>query len=85
MLAGEEPRTLVCGERELAAIAGRLGALGRGARAKALRGAAGDVCDALEISDDAARTYLAEYAHELLPRIEVALRAGDLRGVFVGE
>ena len=84
VLAGEEPRALDVGERERAAIATRLGALGRGARARAPREAAEGVCDALGIRDEAARKYLAEYAEELLPRIEVALRAGDLRGVFVG-
>lgn len=82
-LVGEDPHALVVGERERAAIAGRLGALGHAACERLLREAAGVACDALGIHDDAAREYLAEYAADLLPRVEVARRAGDLRGVFV--
>ena len=83
VLAGEDPRALVVGEREREAIVRRLGALGHVARRRVLREAAGALCDALGIEDAAAREYLAEYAEELLPRIEVGLARQDLGGVFV--
>lgn len=49
-----------------------------------MREAALVVCDVLGVDDAAAREYLRALATELLPRIEVGLARGDLRGVFVG-
>jgi hypothetical protein len=83
-LLGMDPRPLVISDAERAGIAARLEPLGEGARKRALLEAARDACDALGISDTAARDYLLELAPELLPRIDVGIKQGDLRGVFVG-
>jgi hypothetical protein len=83
VLAGEDPRALEVGQRERTAIAQRLTGLGRAARERVLREAASATCHALGISDTAARDYLAEYAIDLRPRIEVGLAQGNLTGVFV--
>jgi hypothetical protein len=42
------------------------------------------VCDALGVQEDDAREYLSTLVPELLPRIEVGIARGDLRGVFAG-
>jgi len=82
-LVGKDPRRLKVSDDARAEIARRLGAVGHAARERVLREAAAAACDSLGISDEAAREYLADYAAELLPRIEVVLPRQDLRGVFV--
>jgi len=82
-LIGEDPRPLDVSEEDRARIAALLGPLGEGRRVAVMREAASSVCDALGIGDDRAVAYLSDLAPELLPRIEVGLARGDLRGVFV--
>jgi hypothetical protein len=48
-----------------------------------LRMTASTACDAMGVRAKASREYLRAFASELLPRIEVALSAGDLVGVFL--
>ena len=81
---GRDPRGLRIGDEARAEIARLLAPLSEAARGKALRDAAARACEALALDDASAREYLRELASELLPRVEVALAHGDLRGVFVG-
>jgi len=78
---GQDPRLLRITDGERAEIARLLGPAHRG---RALREAADATCDALDITEKDAREYLRELAPELLPRIDVGLKEGELRGVFVG-
>jgi hypothetical protein len=82
-LIGKDPRPLRIAEEDRAEIAGRLGPLGRAGRERALREAATAVCRALGIRDEGAEEYLRAIVPELLPRFEVGLERGQLRGVFV--
>jgi hypothetical protein len=82
-LVGADPHRLEVSDADRAEIARRLSALGHAARERVLREAAAAACDLLGVSDETAREYLAEYAAELLPRIEVGLPRQELRGVFV--
>ncbi len=49
-----------------------------------MREAALATCDSLGIHDDSAVEYLCDLVAELMPRVEVGLTGGDLRGVFLG-
>lgn len=82
-LVGADPHRLKLSDDDRAEIVRRLGPLGHAARERVLREAAAAACDSLGIGDEAAREYLADYAAELLPRIEVGLARQRLRGVFV--
>jgi hypothetical protein len=82
-LVGKDPHRLKVSDDDRAEIVRRLGALEHAARKRVLREAAGAVCESLGIRDEAARKYLAGWAAELLPRIEVGLPGQELRGVFV--
>jgi hypothetical protein len=82
-LVGKDPHPLRVSDDDRAEIVRRLGPLGHAARERTLRGAAAAACDALGISDDAARKYLADYGVDLLPRIEIGLPRQELGGVFV--
>lgn len=81
---GLDPAPLAIGDEGRARIAARLGSLGEGARAKVLREATSDVCDAVGIGDPQAREYVRALGPELLPRVDGGVARGDLRGVFVG-
>lgn len=83
-LIGEEPARLVIGDEERQAIAARLGPLAHTARERVLHEAASAACEALGIFDEDERQYLAAVVHDLLPRTEIGLAHGSLRGVFVG-
>ena len=83
-VAGHDPRPLRASDEGRAEIARRLGPLGAAEQGRVMREAALAVCDALGVQDDDAREYLLALAPELLPRVEVGLARGDLRGVFVG-
>ena len=80
---GRDSRGLDISDEDRAEIACRLGPLGPSQRSRAMREAALSACDVLGIQDVGATQYLAGLVPELLPRIEVALSRGDLRGVFV--
>ena len=82
-LVGEDPHRLKVSDDDRAEIVRQLGALGHAARGRVLREAAAAACDSLGVSDELARQYLADYAAELLPRIEVGLPRQELGGVFV--
>jgi hypothetical protein len=82
-LMGIDPAPLRLADADRAEIARTLGPLGAGDRERVLRGAALAVCDGMGVADEDARAYLGALVPELLPRIEVALVRGDLRGVFV--
>jgi len=82
-LIGEDPRPLLVFDEGRAEITRRLAPMGSAQRSRALRDAARVACDTLGV-DEHAREYLCQLAPELLPRIEVGLAHGDLRGVFVG-
>lgn len=83
-LTGKDPSPLRISDEGRAEIALRLGPLTGAERGRAIREAALATCDFLGIHDGGAVEYLAALVPELLPRIEVALAHGDLRGVFVG-
>jgi hypothetical protein len=83
-LTGRDPSPLRISDGVRAEIALRLGPLRGAQRERAMREAALATCDSLGIHDDGAAEYLCELVPELLPRIEVGLVRGDLRGVFVG-
>ena len=82
-LLGKDPQRLKVSDDDRAEIVRRLGSLGHAARERVLREAAAAACDALGIGDEKAREYLADYAADLLPRIEVGFPRQELRGVFV--
>ena len=82
-LVGKDPQGLKVSDDDRSEIVRRLGPLGHAARERTLREAAAATCDALGISDEAAREYLADCAADLLPRIELGLPRQELRGVFV--
>lgn len=84
VLTGRDPSPLRISDEERADIALRLGRLTGEQRERAMREAAVATCDSLRIHEDDAVEYLCELVPELLPRIEVGLAHGDLRGVFVG-
>lgn len=81
---GQDPSGLIISDEGRARIARRLGPLGNAERTGVIREGALAVCDALGIGDDDARRYVEDVTPELLPRIEVGLARGELRGVFVG-
>jgi hypothetical protein len=83
-LTGENPRPLRISEEERAGIASRLGPLTGAQRERAMLQAAVAVCDSLGVHDAGGVEYLRALVPELMPRIEVGLTRGDLRGVFVG-
>jgi hypothetical protein len=83
-LLEESPTRLIIGDTQRTSIAARLGPLGNAGRMRALQDAAAMACDAVGVSDDDAREYLVAIVPELLPRLEVGLAHGSLRGVFVG-
>lgn len=83
-LVGKDPAALVIGNAERDAIAARLGAVGGVARERALSAAAGALCERLGMTGEGEQAYLHALLPELLPRIEVGLAHGSLRGVFVG-
>lgn len=85
-LLSRDPMPLTLSAEERAAIARLLAPLSEAGRRKALHAAALAGCDAMGIEAPDAREYLASFALELLPRIDVALRQSDpsaaLAGVF---
>jgi hypothetical protein len=83
-LVREDPRPLRISDEERAGIAARLGPLTSAQRERAMLEAASATCDCLGIHDGGGVEYLRALVPELLPRLEVALAYGDLRGVFVG-
>lgn len=83
-LLGEDPRPLRISDEQRDAIALRLRPLTPGQRERAMREAAQSACDALGVRDPAAVEYLLALVPELMPRVEVGLAHGDLRGVFAG-
>lgn len=83
-LTGRDPRPLLVSDEDRDEITRRLGPLGAVRRSAALRVAAMDVCRVVGVADDGAQEYLLDVVPELLPRIDVALERGDLRGVFPG-
>jgi len=83
-LIGEDPAPAGISAEERSRIALRLGRLPGAERERALLGAASAVCDSLDIHDSGGVEYLRALVPELLPRIDVTLAHGDIRGVFVG-
>lgn len=83
-LTGKDPRPPRISDEERAEIARRLGPLTGAQRGRAMREAALATCDSLGIHDDGAVEYVCALVPELLPRIDVGLARGDLKGVFVG-
>ena len=53
-------------------------------REKLLRSAALGICGSLRITDRFVTEYVTSFALNLIPRLEAALPAGDLTGVFPG-
>ena len=84
VLTGKDPSPLRISDEGRAEIALRLGPLTGAQRGRAMREAALATCDSLGIHDDGAVEYVRALVPESLPRIEVGLARGDLRGVFVG-
>lgn len=82
-LLGKDPTSLEFAEDERAELVRLLGRASARERESMLREAAQATCGALGIADAGARGYLSAVAAELPPRIEVALGASQLRGVFV--
>jgi hypothetical protein len=80
---GQDPIGLDVSDLARTEIARRLGPLGASQRRSAMHEAALAVCLSLGIRDDRATEYLCDLASDLLPRVEVGLSRGDLRGVFV--
>jgi hypothetical protein len=83
-LIGEDLAGLIISDEGRAEIARRLGPSGEAQRLRVLSEAALATCDSLDIDNGGATVYLGSLVPELLPRIEVGLSHGDLRGVFVG-
>ncbi len=83
-LIGADLSALRISDEGRAEIALRLGPLMGVGRERAMREAALATGDYVGVHDGGAVEYLAALTPELLPRIEVALARGDLRGVFVG-
>jgi hypothetical protein len=83
-LAEKDPRSLRIGDAVRTEITRKLAPLNARERGRALHDAAASACDALGVEDPTARAYLSDLAPELLPRIDVGLTRGNLRGVFVG-
>jgi hypothetical protein len=83
-LTGEDPRLLRISDETRAGIASRLGPLTGAQRERKLGEAVSVMCDSLGIRDGDGVEYLLALVPELLPRIDVGLAHGDLRGVFVG-
>jgi hypothetical protein len=83
-LTGKNPSPPLISDEERAEVAARLAPLAGEQRERAMREAAVAACDSLGIHEDGAVGYLCALVPELLPRIEVTLAHGDLRGVFVG-
>lgn len=83
-LIGLDPAPLLIAEKDRAEIARTLAPLRPAARERALRVASERVCEAIGVTDERAHEYLSALAVELLPRIDVGVARGDLRGVFVG-
>lgn len=85
-MLGRDPLPLAISAEERTAIGEILWPLGAAERRTRLRATAVASCDAMGIDAEDAREYLAAYALELVPRIDVALAANDperaLRGVF---
>jgi len=82
-LTGKDPSPLRISDEGRAEIALRLGPLTGAGREQAIHEAALATCDFVGVHGGGVE-YLAALVPELLPRIEVALARGDLRGVFVG-
>jgi len=83
-LIGRRPAALRITDDDRAEIVRRLGPLGEAKRERALREAGVAACKALGMHAEDSVEYLCEMVPELLPRIEVGLAHGELRGVFVG-
>jgi len=83
-VVGQDARPLRITDEDRAMIAERLRSLSPGQRSRALGDAATVTCDKLDITEKHAREYLRGLVPELLPRIDVGLKNGELRGVFVG-
>jgi hypothetical protein len=82
-LLGADPRPLLMADEERTDVARLLGPLRESGRNRALCDAALTACEVLGVTDEPARRYLLALVPELLPRIDVALRRDELRGVFV--
>lgn len=82
-LIGENIRKLNMTDQDRASVLGLFSAMSATPAKKALREAALHVCRELKIEDSSAQRYLQLTAEELYPRIEVALRSGEIGGIFL--
>lgn len=82
-LLGKAARRLHIGDAEREEIRALLQDKTREQRRRILRSAVLDLCGALHITDERSRGYLTMYADSLLPRLDAALAAGDVSGVFI--
>ena len=82
-LLGRDTRRLRAGDTEREEITARLQDKTREQRRRLLRGAVRDLCGSLRITDEWSRGYLTMFADSLLPRLDMALAAGDMSNVFI--
>ena len=82
-MLGKNPRTLIMDDADRAALEESLLRQTGADRLQRLHEAVDAVCSALGIADDFRHDYIGAFADSLMPRLEVALRSGRLRGVFV--
>ena len=74
-------RSIDSAERE--EITGLLSFKSHREREKLLRTSAYNICDSMQITDDCVREYTVLFAQSLLPRLEAALKFGDVSNIFI--
>ena len=82
-LLGRDARRLHIGDTEREEITTLLQGKTQEQRRRLLRGAVLELCGALHITDEWSRGYLTMFADSLLPRLDMALAAGDMSNVFI--
>lgn len=82
-LLGRDAPRLRIGDAEREEIMALLQDKTQERRRRLLRSAVLDLCGTLHITDEWSRGYLTMFADSLLPRLDAALAAGDVSGVFI--
>ena len=80
---GEDPARLNVSDEDRVQIERRLSPLGQSQRERVMREAAVTVCVSAGVLDADSQEYLSDLVPDLMPRTELGLSRGDLRGVFV--
>ena len=83
-LIKKDVRKLSIDSAEREEITGLLSFKSHGEREKLLRTSAYNIiCDSMQITDDYVREYTVLFAQSLLPRLEAALKFGDVSNIFI--